>query len=290
MSRLTRCTPLALLLFASGVSVKAQTPAGLNLWLRGDDAIAGTGGAVSFWADQSGKGHDAIQPNSTFKPVRIDNLLNGHAALRFDGNNDFFALAGQVLTSQQFTIMSVVNDKRMSGDRSFREIFSNWSGSNSVTSVFFGTTDNDNSNDPIRARLTDDFGGATDPLNPQTGRGSIVHPASHFIFSGIASASDTQVYQGSSLLASKGSPLSTHNLIDPYTIGKQGSGNFEYWFGDMAEVLVYNRALTSAEFGANVAYLQTKYFGAAQVPEPGALAFLAGGISGALLISRRRRK
>jgi hypothetical protein len=88
------------------------------------------------------------------------------------------------------------------------------------------------------------------------------------------------VYQGANLLASLGHALSQRNLTTPYVIGTQGSFNSEYWFGDLAEILVYNRALSNTEFSQNVAYLQTKYFEAV-----GGLALtfdvLTGGVSGA---------
>lgn len=252
-----------LLLTAPG---NAQVTTGLKLWLRADAGVTLDGtNHVSAWADQSGLARHGSQSNTSARPLFVSNALNGNPVLRFDGGNDFFSLAGQVLTTQQFTIMAVVNDTRGNGDTSFREIFSNWDFSNHITSVFFGTTDNDGNNNPVRARLTDQVGGATDPGNTQVGVGSIVNPATHFIFTGIASASDTQVYQNTNLLASKGGPLSALNLTTGYVIGRQGALNSEYWRGDMAEILVYDHALSAAEFSQNIAYLQSKYYGVSAV-------------------------
>ena len=129
---------LLLITFATAFSADAAPIPVLSL-----DAHVGvttSGGFVTSWADQSGFGHNATQGVGAAQPLFVANGLNGQPTLRFNGTGQFLNLAGQVLTSQQFTILAVVRDTRAAGDGSFREVFSNWTGTNTFTSVFLGTT------------------------------------------------------------------------------------------------------------------------------------------------------
>jgi hypothetical protein len=274
----------ALLSIGLGQSQAGPVTGGLVQWFRADAGVTtDPSGNVSFWADQSGHSNNAIATG--VGPQLVANALNGNPVLRFDGLSQFLT-TNNVLTSQQFTIMAVVNDTRTSGDSSFREVYSNWSPFNTTTSVFLGTA---NTN-PVRARFTDDMGGANDPVHTQTGVGVISNPATHFIFTGVSGASDATIYQNTNLIADKGSPLSTRDLTGAYHIGTQGpQGGFESWQGDMAEILVYDRELSPTELQQNWSYLSQKYFPAA-TPEPASLTLVGIGIAGLLGYGYRRRQ
>jgi hypothetical protein len=228
---------------------------GLTMWLAGDAGISTDDqGFVTSWLDQSGNGHDATQPDPSRRPFFADAGLNGLPVVWFDGGGNFLSVTDEVLTSQQFTILAVVNDTRDRTDHSFREVFSNWSFSNTVTSVFLGSVNGN----PVRARLTDNFGGA-DPPYDQQGVGSITDPAWHFIFTGVSGAVDAVVYQNFDPLAVKGSPLTPRDLTTPYVVGRQGALDAEFWHGDIAELLVYDRELSAGELQQNWNYLQQKW-------------------------------
>jgi uncharacterized repeat protein (TIGR03803 family) len=225
---------------------------GLGEWLRADAGVTANGsGLVSAWADQSGQANNASQGNASQQAQFVANAINGNPALSFNGIGDFYNLASQVLTSQQFTIFAVVSDTGTSTS-GYREIFSNWDAAtgNAVPSIFLGTA---NGTSPNRsARLSGDFGGST-------GVGTITNPANPFVFSGVNGASDVSLYQNGTLFAQR-YPLSPRNFSGPYVLGQQGNLNGEYWQGDIAEVLVYNRALGTAERQSVEAYLENKYF------------------------------
>ena len=231
---------------------------GLSLLLDASQGVTVDPVTGNFsWADESGSGHNASQAIQSDEPQLVPNALNGSPVVRFNGVSDILSISGQVLTSQQFTILAVVDDTRNAGDTSFREVFSNWDVSNLATSVFLGTANQD----PVRARFTDQMGGAVDPLHPQQGFGNILDPPADFIFTGLSGASDASIFQDDSLIADNGSPLSQVNLATPYFIGSQGDGSAvsEFWQGDIAEVLVYNRALSPGELQQDWAYLGQKY-------------------------------
>lgn len=79
--------------------------ANLEFWFRSDLGVTKDGSdLVGTWADQSGNGRDLSE--ATNKPLWVDSLVNGRAAIRFDGTND--KLGGSVLINQpiQFFIVS----------------------------------------------------------------------------------------------------------------------------------------------------------------------------------------
>jgi hypothetical protein len=275
-------TGMTSIVVLSGVTASSAALITNQLVLR-LDASAGvtTDGSnnVTAWSDLSSSFHDASQSVSANQPLLVNGVLNGKPVVRFDGDNDYLDLAGAVLSSQQFTIIGVVNDTAT--DTIFREIFSNWTPTRTIDSVFFGTVNQG----PRRARLTDDLGGATDAVNNQIGVGDIQNPSQHFIFTGLASA-DASVYQNQSLLASKGGAITTRDLGTPYLIGSQGGG--EFWQGDIAELLVYNKALSTQELQDTWGYLQDKYFptSTSTTPEPSALLGL-GALGLSVLLERK---
>ncbi|GEM_PF-861096 len=234
-------------------NVAAPTPtlqqrSKLVLWLRADAGVTfDAQDRVSFCIDQSGDGHRASQSKPIHQPLFVRSVLNGRPIIRFDGN-DSLDLAGRVLSSQQFSIFAVVNERAT--DTGYRVVFSNWRGN--PNSVFISTL----RQNPRRARFTDELGGYYH--NDNSGVGTITEPASHFILTGIASTSDALIYQNETLIAQRGSPLSQRDLFPPYMIGTQGPGG-EFWLGDLAELLVYDAELSLPDRRGVWAYLAEKY-------------------------------
>lgn len=261
----------------SAAAVFAQPVTGqCVLWLRADHGVSvHDTGRVSQVLDASGQAHHAVQGGTTAGPLLIPNAMNGLPAMRFAGGQ-WLDLAGQVLSSNQFTIITVVTDTRTDG--SFREIISNWNFNNNVTSVFFGTTAFDPQGpDTTRARLTDDVGGAN---QGQQGAGAIVNRTSPFIFTGISRANNAEVYQERTLIAQRETPISPRNFSGPWVIGRQGPIS-EFWDGDIAEILVYDRDLSRCELDVVYDYLNDKYGIAPCLPnitsEPGGALVCPGG-------------
>jgi hypothetical protein len=76
-------------------SVNAADPVnpvtdGLKLWLKADTGVeVGAEGGVIEWQDQSGNENHASQTDESMAPKVAANALNNKPALRFDGDNDF---------------------------------------------------------------------------------------------------------------------------------------------------------------------------------------------------------
>lgn len=267
---------LGLFVALAGTQLVAQPiTSGLALHLESDAGVTlDLNGKVQSWTDQAaGTNGDnsATQMTSGARPDYVLGAFAGNPtlpALRFDGNSSFLDLAGQVLTSQQFTIFAVASD---TGGDGHREIFSNWSFANSYTSVFFGTTGVTSRG----FRLSDHAIG-----------GQLENPAQPQILTGVNGSIDALVYTGNNLEFTTAS-LPTRDLSTAYFVGVQGTFGFEYWQGDIAALLVYDRELTPTEINATWSYLDAKYVAA--IPEPSSGAALVGLGVLCLVATRRRR-
>ncbi|MSU22054.1 MAG: hypothetical protein EXS30_11750 [Pedosphaera sp.] len=80
--------------------------ANLKLWLSADKGVTATAGSVSAWQDQSGNLNNAAQTDTTARPQLVDNAVNNKPVIRFDGINDYLivphspsiAIAGDITT------------------------------------------------------------------------------------------------------------------------------------------------------------------------------------------------
>jgi len=215
----------------------------LVLHLAADrNAVIDAQGRLESWQDLSGEKHHATQSNPARRPLLVKDLLGGRPVVRFDGEPRDLLLAGQVLKSQQFTIVAVASDR---GSGAHRDLFSNWNGAagNSVTSVFLGTTGD------ATVRLSDDFAPA----------GSLLDKKQPFVWTAMSETSDAVVWQNRAELARRGRALSPRSLTTPYVIGQQGNIQGEYWNGDLAELLVFDRALDRQELQRVWRRLERKY-------------------------------
>ena len=220
----------------------------LALWLRADKGVQLDGqGRVMFWSDQSPSSadnlhdHDASQGNHENRPLFEPKGLHGKPAIKFDGNNDFLNVAGQVIWKPHFSIIAVVS-QNSTGDAA-REIISNWHRrGRSTNSIFLGTTGTN------KVRVSDAFSPA----------GILIEPSQPFILTAINTAKQAATYQNSTHLASQAT-LTPRVLGAPYVLGTQGNYGSEFWHGNIAELLVFDHPLTEEQRNTVWRYLGNKY-------------------------------
>ena len=204
---------------------------GLVLHLRAivPNVVVDANCGVTRWQDLSGNGHHATQEDTARKPGFTGKEINGHSTIHFDGKRRFLSIEGKLLNDENCTLIAVASD---SGPAGHREIISNWNSSNSTTSVFLGLTGEN------RVRFSDVLvaGNVADRQKP-------------FLLTAVNSPKDAAVYQSTTQVASRPSQLGGRNLETPWVIGQQGNIDGEYWHGDIAEILVYDRALEKLELG-----------------------------------------
>ncbi|MBT7916808.1 MAG: hypothetical protein HN617_04625, partial [Planctomycetaceae bacterium] len=68
----------------------------------------------------------------------------------------------------------------------------------------------------------------------------------------------TATYQNSTLLATQAS-LAPRVLSAPYVLGTQGNYGSEYWQGNIAELLIFDRPLNEEDRDSVWSYLLAKY-------------------------------
>ena len=86
----------------SKINTSAIPAAGLQLWLKADEGVRAFNAVhqLSSWIDQSGNGNDATQSNFDRQPSLVNNGLNNKPLLHFDGINDMLGLTGTKPMSQ----------------------------------------------------------------------------------------------------------------------------------------------------------------------------------------------
>jgi hypothetical protein len=225
---------------------------GLQLWLRADagvyqDAAKTTpavndGDVVGCWEDQSGNGNDATQATTAKKPVVKLGIVNGKPVVRFDGIDD------------KLIISSTLN---ISGaqDRTFFAVCKTSSGTSEP--VFSINADSSVAGKRWTVR------GASGKLRIEiagSGYNSALRTTAMSVLAVKLYGStlgDHILYRNS--VSESASGTSTVDTLDTNTqLGSYVSGT-AFLNGDIAEILVYNSALSDADRQAIEDYLDNKY-------------------------------
>jgi hypothetical protein len=214
---------------ATAKFLDATTPAplraaGLKLWVRADAGITASGGLVSAWADQSGNANHLVQPTSAERPEVVTGQANGLPVLRFDGAGDTLLFTSR-LTDIRTVFWVIRRSAEMTPD--YR--------------LLLGDS------------LVYDF-----------------HPDYNMKIWG--SYTSTAITSGQTRLdgvlvdGSTTDRPTDLSLISLVTTGSVSADAFSRdrvydrsWWGDLAELIVYDRPLTEAERQPIESYLASKY-------------------------------
>jgi hypothetical protein len=217
---------------------------GRALWLRADRGTSlDAEGRVWSWADPSARSLGASQPDARRRPLLVAKALHGKPVIRFHGARQFLQLGAQIVHSQDCTIIAVAKEQ---GDQTgHRSLFSNWNGAagNSVNSLFLGLTGQGT------VRFSDNF------RSEQV----IGNPREPFVLAASTGRRGTRILHNGVLIGNRSTALANRNLAGPYVIGQQGNIDGEYWKGDLAELLVYDRQLSEDELRGAAISLAEKY-------------------------------
>ncbi len=213
----------------AGILLRTEDSLVLNL--NAENAVIADGEqfVVNSVTDLSRHRHHATQPKADARPTLIPDGMGDKPALNFGGTGQFMEIAGQVLADPLCTIVCVVRDDSGSGHRT---LLSNWNGraGNSTTSLFLGLTSENT------VRFSDAFGAA----------GQVLERTKPFILTAVNGPESASVFQNGRLLKTA-NQLSGRRLGTAWVLGQQGNINGEFWKGDVAEIRVYDRALSDRE-------------------------------------------
>lgn len=225
----------------------------LVAWYDADELSLAEGNAVETWPDKSGAPvNDAEQPNSDRQPEFVTDAIGGKPALRFGGRSDrLLASEFSAGDSDEVTLFVVAQYSALPsanpGLIHAAPEGSAFSSSPADKSVGLWVSDDDDT----WGRLIQEDGTSRnfprDPgLDSETG----------YVFTQRADGDDEGQQWVDSDPAGTVSYDGTLQEWSEFGIGRQGS---ETWEGDIAEVLVYDRALTDTERQNVEEYLADKY-------------------------------
>lgn len=222
--------------------------AGCVTWLRADLGITLSLGNVTTWADQSGKGNDAVAPAGREPPYNVaGHQLGGQPTLFFDptgavGTEKLLELPSGALSSYT-SLHAFVVHRRITATETVAKRTGFWhSGNGGGTPAMPGTDGN----------IYDDFAATTDQ-NCGVPQVTLTTPQVYEVQS--TSGAWANYLNGKLQLARATNVLGFYN---PPQLG----GNLlwpNFYYGDWAEVIFYDRILSANERALLVGYLNGRY-------------------------------
>jgi hypothetical protein len=242
---------------ASGTPTAVPT-SGLALWLRADAGVTTDGsGNVSAWADQSPNGNNAVQSSSGDRPTPVSSEINGEPVVRFNGSTDYLTVPdNSSLDISNVTIIAVYQVPDASDGTWI--VNKPYSTSSTWSSPFLAYGLGIGISSGIQGLQVTTSGTRTQILS------SFVVPATTpMLLTGIYDGTTMSLYNQGVLnvTASKSGDIDLGGSSGKdLCIGMRSSYSpGEYNQADLAELLIYNRALTASEQMQAELYLADKY-------------------------------
>lgn len=212
------------------------TITGCQYWFDANNGPLTSGGStpingesIATWTDKSGNNRNAI---TGLAPTYITNVLNGNPVVRFS-SSQYLTHSGYSPGNVAMTYVLV--ERNLTGGMGAAPI--SWSSTSSRDGGII--LQNNNGMHPFSN---------TQAFTNTTGRCWIYRQNN-------TGSGDNGAVNGVSITATF---MPTGNIAGPFDIGRRNGGSV-YCGGDIAEIIVYNRAITDGERTALVGYLFQKY-------------------------------
>ncbi len=228
------------------------TLGGPVLWLKADALGLANGAAVSTWANQTEYGFNVTQGTAANQPIHYTGQINGYPAVRFDGSNDFMqgSFTGSITNKTMMAVVRLTNVTPTATSVGGAPV----TVQNSAGSTFDAIVYNEST---AKRWMNGSEGLGRTPATVSAYDQTSVGP--HLVT--ITSATSSyNTFQNGALISSTASyspPTFTSGI---FNVGLRHTGATNgYFYGDIAEVLVYNKNLTDAERYSIETSLMTKY-------------------------------
>ena len=229
----------------------STSPSALTVWFKAD-AITGlaNGAAVSTWIDLTGNGYDAMQTLNANQPTYVTNAMNGLPAVRFNPANSSYLWFYRPVQDDFTMIFVYLSNQGLNTGQNF------WEGAGLVSGEVpnvvndFGTS------------LNADGQVLAGTGNPETS----IHSSPGFnngqphvvTFKRTKSTGAIVLYMDGTLVSS--ATGGTQSLTAPNFLVMGAQGNLaNYLNGDIAEVQIYNAALSDSDRVGPESALKSKY-------------------------------
>lgn len=244
---------LVIVLFVSLGNALAALPvtSGLVMHLEAD-SITGVsdGEPIATWSDESGAGNDATQTNAAEQPVYVaaNPGFKGHATVRFDGTDDYMELPSTTCNVGSFTMFAVAKYDHMDNNQ------------------YIVAAQDGGGDDRMRFQLDTLIGGEPPQFLWRAGSSAwkdIITDADLDVHV-FGETSDVEGFlDGVSINTS---PNTSTESPTAFNIGSYNRGEKDFFSGELAESIVFNRVLTSTEITDMSDYLALKYVRAVEDP------------------------
>lgn len=235
---------------ASFLGGKSTIPTqGLQLWLRADAGVKVAHNRVSEWHDNSEFNNAARQSISSSQPVLVSNAVNGKPAVQFDGAQTFMNFSLPLSGLQEITIILVsANTQNQNGGT----VGSSNSAISWDETGYWGTVHLS----PFQSSVAYRFGTGQKNNQPIYKRSSSLDSRFSITTSVKNGANEALFVNGANVLKQRGKLSGLAKVSANAHLGRGYTG---YFAGDVAELLIYARALSATERAAVENYLYTKY-------------------------------
>lgn len=234
---------------------------GLKFWIDAKDTesmTVTTGSRVDQWRDKSGGNRHATAPSSDWRPALVPGAFGPHAAVRFDGTEGL-RFDGSFMAGKDYTVVAVVQRR---GTKSENYYLGGTGGSQNENLHLGWRT----STVLTHAQYSNDY----DMNVPGYGTPS---PEIHSFRHSASDGKNTWV-DGSAVAAGSSGNTSPLGGWDGAAVGAYGSSGFA---GDVAEIQIYDRALTDAERADVEQYMKDRWNYTTTVP--GGLIAIGGDVT-----------
>ena len=209
-------------------------------WFEADALALSDNDPVSSWTDKSPAGDHAIQATSGNQPIYKSGILNGRAVVRFDGSNDYLSFSEILDTSGATAHFFIVAKQNASGTR-----------------AIIGTRPSSGNNGWVLR-----YQSATQLMYYHTG----YSPNVTYNITDKFNLIEVQ-RNGLNITVGSDGTLGTPQAVSGYSasslngtrIGGALSSLDTYMSGDIAEIIIYDIVLPSAERSDIISALLTKY-------------------------------
>ena len=217
-----------------------RTIQNLEAWFRADDTVDAGGGAISQWNDRSGNGRHATQGTGTNRGTRTTSAsLRNQAVVSFDGNDMYATSAFSLPRScTWFIVLGTITTRGMVAEHGNGDSIYMYADGNAAFAVFGGTGIGYH-----RAFKTNWLA-----ANSQ-GSGRYDQSAAPTLRNARATLTPD---------STDGTAQASISYSKTLTIGARTGGSL-YHTGQIAELIIYSRALTTVELGKIEAYLFNRY-------------------------------
>jgi hypothetical protein len=231
---------------------------GLALWLRADQGVTQGAGTVSKWLDRSGNSRHAVQAVRIHQPTFVPNAIQGRPALRFDGVDDCLTFPCPVtgLPGMTIFLVAAVVEERTGEPYGAGKAAIYWKEMEPCGGVVVA---------PRPTKVNVYFGTGQGQDIFRTFRGMSLDRG-YSLTTALKSGSDAVVFvngRESLRVGGQNPAIAQCEKIGQLGRGEGDQGQIEGWTyfsGEIAEVIVYTRALGESERTSVEQYLLSKYF------------------------------